>query len=624
VIVGPGFFNDRFSMLIDDRARQNRKTAPRRRFARLATAASPLETAKRLFGAGRRQAGDLLVGAAIGVGRAATAAERGGADFLLALNAGRFRVRGASSLAAMLPLADANRETLDFTRGEILGRVAIPVFFGACAMDPDLDLRAFARGLAQEGVAGVANFPSAIHYGGRLRAALEAAGLGFGREVEMLEAAKRAGLATFGYAKTRADVDALIAASIDILCVNFGWNAGGTLGFEESVGLDEAAERARLLLRRVRRLSPGTLCVVEGGPIVSPEQMYQVCSQAGADGYVGGSTLDRLPFEISVMQSTSAFKTAAWVGARAQANQVLGERMPGFAGLVGRSPAFRELMATIGRVAASDLPVLIVGEAGAGKSLAARAIHAAGPRRRGPIVAIEGTEDADEIEARLFGREAQDGRPRRIAAVETADSTAIVERIEHLGPRLQARLASWLESGHFERVGGHEALRARARLIATTSTEPLRLAAEGKLRDDLLARLLPARVDLPALRDRLEDLPILARYLLAALPGTPSALEPDAYRVLLRHPWPGNLRELRAVLERCVLRARGQPIAADMVVAAIAGTGARTAAASPDDERGWILEGLRRNRFRRAATAEFLGLSRKTLYNKMRRYAIAD
>ncbi len=569
----------------------------------------------------RRREQDLLVGAAIGVGRAAIAAERGGADFLLALNAGRLRVRGAASLAAMLPLGDANAETLAFARAEILGRVSIPVFFGACAFDPSLDLEAFARDLAAEGFAGVANFPSIVHLEGRFRASLEAAGLGFAREVALLAAARGAGLATFGYAKTRAEVDALTAADIDMVCVNFGWNAGGAAGFDGRVGLDEAAERARLLVRRARRARPDTLCVVEGGPIVTPEQMYQVCSRAGADGYVGGSTLDRLPFEISVMQSTSAFKTASLVGQSALADHAGAARTPGFAGLVGQSPAFRDMMATIGRVAASDLPVLIVGEPGAGKSLAARAVHAAGPRRRGPIIAIDGADEAGEAEAKLFGREAEEGRRRRLAALETGDATVIVERIERLGAGAQARLAAWLESGKFERLGGSAPVPGRARLIGTTSSDPLRLAAQGALREDLLARFLPARVDLPALRDRLEDLPLIVRHVLASLPGQALRLDAEAYRALLRHAWPGNQRELRVVLERCALRARGGAISAEAIEAAIR-EAAAPAPADSEDERGWIVDGLRRHRFRRGATAAYLGLSRKTLYNKMRRYGI--
>src|SRR3712207_1970966 len=173
---------------------------------------------------------EIVVGAAIGLGMTARAAADGGADFLLVLSAGRLRVMGAPSLAAMLPIRDSNSFTDAFARREILDRVAIPVFFGAAACDPRLTVEALLARIRDAGYQGVANFPTAIHQDGAFRAALERAGLGFGREAEMLRAAPRFGLATLGYAKTRAEVDALIAAGVERLCLNFGWNSGGSQG----------------------------------------------------------------------------------------------------------------------------------------------------------------------------------------------------------------------------------------------------------------------------------------------------------------------------------------------------------------------------------------------------------
>eukprot|EP01031_Cornospumella_fuschlensis_P021466 gene21466-26299_t len=122
---------------------------------------------------------------------------------------------GAPSLAAMLPIRDSNRFTDAFARREILDRVAIPVFFGAAACDPRLDLAALLREIQAAGYHGVTNFPTAIHHGGAFRAALEEAGLGFGREVALLRAAHAMGLPTLGYAKTRAEVEALAASVRD-------------------------------------------------------------------------------------------------------------------------------------------------------------------------------------------------------------------------------------------------------------------------------------------------------------------------------------------------------------------------------------------------------------------------
>ena len=159
----------------------------------------------------------------------------------------------------MLPLDNANRFTDHFARREILDRVGVPVFFGASAFDPRLELDAFVAELAAAGYHGIANFPTSIHYDGRFRRALEEAGLGYAREVELLRAAQRQGLATFGYAKSRKEIQQLLQTGVDILCLNFGWNAGGTRALAQAFTLEEAADRARRIFprcgRRARRRS---------------------------------------------------------------------------------------------------------------------------------------------------------------------------------------------------------------------------------------------------------------------------------------------------------------------------------------------------------------------------------
>lgn len=570
---------------------------------------------------GRRANGDLVVAAAIGVGVTAAAAARGGADFLLALNAGRLRVMGASSIAAMLPIAEANDFTRTFACREILGRVDVPVLIGLCASDPRADLGRLVKHARRDGFAGIANFPTVIHLDGRFRIALEEAGLGFAREVALLRAARRAGLATLGYAKRRDEVLGLVAAGVDALCVNFGWNAGGVLGLEHGLGLDEAADRAQRLFQLVRKRAPAMLCLVEGGPIVTPEQMLEVCRRAGADGYVGGSTLDRLPLEIGVAQATSAYKTAGLLRPIVDGAEREVDRVSALAGLVGHAPPFREALRMLGRIAATDLAALVTGESGTGKTLMARALHLASRRRVGPLTLLDAAADRD-IEAALFGVEGNDGQRRRFGAVEIPDATIVLENIDRLPAAAQHRVAVWLESGMFVRGGGLTQRPALARLVATSSADLHALAARGAFRDDLLVRLLAARIALPALRDRPEDVAMLARAFLVRLGGEgPRDLDSDALRVLLRHDWPGNLREMHALLSRAAVAAQGRAISA-VDLAESMRPGGPPAMPAPLDERAWILDGLRRNRFRRGETAAFLGISRKTLYNRMRRLGL--
>lgn len=539
--------------------------------------------------------GELIVGAAMGLGMTARAAADGGADFLLALSAGRLRVMGAPSLAAMLPIRDSNAFTDEFARQEILDRVGVPVFFGAAACDPRLPVEALLRRIREAGYQGVANFPTAIHHDGAFRAALERAGLGFGREVAMLRAARAMGLATLGYAKTREEVDAMLDAGIERLCLNFGWNSGGSRGVPSGVPLDQAAERARRVFRHVRRLAPATLCFVEGGPIIDPGHLLEVCDASRADGYVGGSTLDRLPLEMSVMQTTSAFKTAGLLRDSAVPEAA---QLPG---LVGRSRAARQLSARIARLVATDLPILVEGEPGAGRTTIARAIHQASGRA-GSLTFLDAQED---IAPRLFG----EGGPAALLA--SRHSTVVIEGADALPPRLRARLADWIERGSFERFAKPGERAPRARLVLTHPPG-----------GEALARALSAqRLLVPPLRDRMEDLPLLVRAMLRATQRPTAQPDPTALRLLMTQSWPGNLRQLAEVLARAATEAPDGRVTLAALEAQLGLTSA-PAPSEPADERAWILDALRRNRFRRGETAAFLGLSRKTLYNRMRRLGL--
>ncbi|MDP4026458.1 phosphoenolpyruvate hydrolase family protein [Methylobacterium sp. NEAU 140] len=553
---------------------------------------------------------DLLVGAAIGLGMTARAAAQGGADFLLALNAGRLRVMGAPSVAALFPIREANGFTDAFARSEILDRVSVPVFFGAAAFDPRLDVEALAARLARAGYAGVANFPTAIHFEGRFRKALEEAGLGFAREIALLRAARAAGLATFGYAKTREEIEGLLSAEVDILCLNFGWNAGGSLGID-GVPLDEAADRARRVFQWVRQARPDTICVVEGGPIVDSAGMIRVCDEAKADGYVGGSTLDRLPLEMSVMQTTSSFKTASLLRPVRDEAQREHARITALAGLVGQSEAVTRMVERIARLVATDLAMLVLGEPGSGRTTVARAVHVAS-RRAGSFFVLDAADPG--IAEALFG-----DAVRRPGALDAEDATVVVENIGELSAALQDRLARTLEQAIVGRFGRGD--RRRARLVVTATN------CNG-LTPALLARVEAGRIDVPPLRDRPEDIPLLARAMLRGLvrrePGQGSpGIEPAVYRLLMTRDWPGNLRELRSLLARAASESPDGTIHSACIARLCQAQGE----ARPEplaDERAWIVDALRRNRFRRAETAAFLGLSRKTLYNKMRLYGLTE
>jgi DNA-binding NtrC family response regulator len=321
-----------------------------------------------------------------------------------------------------------------------------------------------------------------------------------------------------------------------------------------------------------------------------------VCDASRADGYVGGSTLDRLPLEMSVMQTTSAFKTAGLLRDAAAAPEA--GRIPG---LLGRSQPARQLAARVARLVATDLPILVEGEPGAGRTTVARAIHQASGRT-GRLTFLDARED---IASRLFG----EGGPAALLALR--QSTLVIENADALPPLLRARLADWIERGSFERFAKPGERAPRARVVLT-----------HPLGGEALARALSAqRLVVPPLRDRTEDLPLLARTMLRGMQRAATGLEPAALRLLMARGWPGNLRELREVLQRAATEARDGRITLAALEEQL-GPASSGVPPSPADERAWILDALRRNRFRRGETAAFLGIARKTLYNRMRRLGL--
>ena len=567
----------------------------------------------------------LLVGAAIGTGMAAQAATRGGADFLLALNAGRLRTMGEPSVASLLALRDTNRFVLDFASAEIRPRTALPVFVGLAAFDPRLDAMAVLRRVRDAGFEGITNFPTVALLDGRFRRFLEASGYGFEREAALLEQARALGLATLGYAHTREEARRLAFARVDIVNIALGWNSGGTLGVATPMRIEDAADLTRRLVRTVRQHAPDALCVVEGGPIVRPEQADEVCRAAEAQGYVGGSTIDRVPLEEAIELVTAAFKTTRAL--RRRPVRVDPRREP--LALAGTAPGVLRARAAFAQALATDLPVLILGEEGTGRRDLARALHAAGPSRTRKLAWVACAPEPERMAAELFGAEpgALPGVVRRrMGWLELArGATLVLDDFGRLDPASRQRLRAALQSGGFTRSGGVETLPLAARLVGIARPEP---GSDGGWFDPLLPRSLgEIRIELPPLRDRPDDLPPIIQLVLdrlaLGLGRPPSRVDPSAFRLLLEHDWPGNLRELTEVLQRGLLAAGEGAVAAEHLPALRDAEPARDGRGRFGSERDWILDALRRNRFRRGDTARFLGVSRKTLYNKMVAHGLA-
>jgi DNA-binding NtrC family response regulator len=227
-----------------------------------------------------------------------------------------------------------------------------------------------------------------------------------------------------------------------------------------------------------------------------------------------------------------------------------------FGELVGESMPMRELFATLGRVAPKGIGLLLQGETGTGKEEIARALHARSPRASGPFVVIDATSLPDTLaEALLFGHEKgafTGATDRRIGLFEAAHGgTVFLDEIGELPAGLQAKFLRVLERYEFARVGGNTPIKVDVRVIAATHRDLRNEIEAGRFREDLYFRIAQLRVQIPPLRDRLEDIPILCRKLLTSIAGDREIfIEQDAVEHLGTQPWPGNVRELRNVLAR--------------------------------------------------------------------------
>ncbi|MFN3433262.1 MAG: nitrogen regulation protein NR(I) [Sphingomonas sp.] len=257
--------------------------------------------------------------------------------------------------------------------------------------------------------------------------------------------------------------------------------------------------------------------------------------------------------------------------------------------LIGRSPAMQDVYRVIARVLSNDLTVLISGESGTGKELVARAIHDLGRRRAAPFVAINMAAIPRElIEAELFGHErgAFTGAAVRNAGrfEQAAGGTLFLDEIGDMPMEAQTRLLRVLQSGEFTTVGGARTLRADVRVVAATNRDLTQQVASGQFREDLFYRLNVVPIALPALRDRRQDIPLLARHFLesAAAQGLPRRqLSDDAQAALAAHDWPGNVRELENLMRRLAVLARDELVHAPTIRELIGAPGQIAETADP-------------------------------------------
>jgi DNA-binding NtrC family response regulator len=303
--------------------------------------------------------------------------------------------------------------------------------------------------------------------------------------------------------------------------------------------------------------------------------------------------------------------------------------------LVYESDAMSRILDIIARVAPTDSTVLITGESGTGKGLVARKIHQLSQRSRRPFITVDcGTLVETLFESELFGHvkgSFTGADANKVGKFELAQNgTLFFDEISNIGLEVQAKLLRAVEERKISKVGSHRVITVDVRIIAATNKDLTKSIKDGSFREDLFYRLNVVLIQMPPLRERKNDIPLLVQYFLekynARLRKDIRGISPDALELLVRHDWPGNVRELENTVERLVVLSPGPYLEpADLVFAGTILTPAAeasTEASLKDLERHHIIQTLQRHDGHKSETARALGIDRKTLREKLKRYDI--
>jgi two-component system nitrogen regulation response regulator NtrX len=386
-------------------------------------------------------------------------------------------------------------------------------------------------------------------------------------------------------------------------------------------------------LARLRERYPDLPVVMMSG-LATIERAVQATKLGAADFLEKPLTPERL---LVTVERALAFRELGRENAGLHAER--GELASEFQ-MVGNGPGARAVQEAIRRVAASQAKVLILGENGTGKELVARAIHAASARARGPFIKVNcAAIPRDLVESELFGHERgafTGATATRKGKFELADrGTLFLDEVGDMTPEAQAKLLRALETGEAERVGGSRPIRFDVRVIAATNKDLRSEIAAGRFREDLYYRLAVVPIEVPALRERAEDIPLLAEHYLARACADNRRprlkLSPAVSAKLAAYDWPGNIRELRNLMERIAIMTDAEELTEAVLSSYLeeipggAGDGAEESnlrARLAGSEREVLCEELKRTGWNVSAAAKNLGIDRASLHRKMKRHGI--
>jgi two-component system response regulator HydG len=386
-------------------------------------------------------------------------------------------------------------------------------------------------------------------------------------------------------------------------------------------------------LKEIKKISPGIPILIMTA-YASVETAVDALKSGAYDYIIKPLDTEKLKRIISAELEHSDLKQEVAV-----LKERLGDRFD-LSNIIGKSKKMKEVFEILAMAAPSDATVLIRGESGTGKELIANAIHQNSPRVGNPFIRVNCAALPEPLlESELFGHErgAFTGAvSMRKGRFELANGGSIfLDEISEMSPAMQARLLRVLQEQEFDRVGGMKTVKVDVRVISATNKDLELEVKEGRFREDLFYRLNVISVPLPPLRERKEDIPLLAEHFLLVFSEKNrrviKGFQPKTLDLFMRHDWPGNVRELENTIERSVIMTRSESISPGdlpMNIQALSGdleednTGVRPGWSMKEVERDLIIKTLEQTGGNKTKAAEILGINRKTLQNKLKEYEV--
>lgn len=494
-----------------------------------------------------------VIAVVAGSGQVAKSASQSGADIILALNAGLYRTYGAGSLASFMPYGNANEQTEELLKFQIIPNVKdIPIVAGI--FGNDVAIKSCLIRFIKLGVEGVTNWPAIGIIDGNFRKILETEKMGIQSEIRVLQEAKELGLSTFGFSCCEEDTFKFAESGVDshIICV--GLTRDYPDPYERRDKIQLAVHKAKKMLS-VAKKSNNTFCFFYGGPITHPEDLKVVLQYLDIDGFAGGSIFERVPISETVNSTISKVKGIISSSRTNTSGRSFGK-------LVGDSKCMQDMFKLIKKVALFDVNTLINGETGTGKELIASQIHAISHRQDQPFIAMNcGAIPDTLIESELFGYEKgafTGALSRRKGKFELANhGTLFLDEVGDLSPRAQVALLRVIQQKEITPLAADRPIPVDVRILAATHQNLHELIGRGLFREDIYFRLNNIEIEVPPLRERLEDIPSLVEYNLRRFDKELNrkiiGLTADFYDRLFQHHWPGNVRELEHVIMRAAI-----------------------------------------------------------------------